>query len=136
MKMRVGNRLMVAREDRKYSQTEMANLLNLSQPAYSRLERNETSADIEQVVNFSKILQIPIQEFLPETFAIHNSNNQNAQVGFIIGNFYHYEDKQIGQEIELKNKELELLKKENELIREKVTHLEELLTRYKKGLSN
>ena len=86
------------REERKLNQTEMAVLLGMSQSAYSRLERNEVSVEIEEIVNFSKKLQVPVQEFLPETFAIHNSNNQNAQVGFIIGNFYSYGDKELAQE--------------------------------------
>ncbi len=52
--MKVGNRLAIAREDRKLNQTEMAELLGLSVPTYSRLERNETSIDLEQVVRFVK----------------------------------------------------------------------------------
>jgi len=68
MKVKVGKKLMWEREDRKLNQIEMAHLLGLPQSAYSRLERNETSVEIEQIVNFSKVLQVPVQEFLPENF--------------------------------------------------------------------
>jgi transcriptional regulator with XRE-family HTH domain len=130
MKLKVGNRLFSAREERKINQTEMAKILGLSQSAYSRLEVNETSAEIEQIVNFAKLLQIPVQEFLPETCAIH-SNNGNGQIGFVIGNSYNYSDKESLHTIELKDQELTFLKRENQLLQDKIQHLEELLQVYK-----
>lgn len=89
IKMKIGNRLLTAREDRKLNQAEMADLLNVTPPTYSRLERNETSIDLDQVVRFAKTLDIPIQEFLPETISINNNGQQNAQ-GFVLGNIYTY----------------------------------------------
>ena len=91
MRMKVGNRLCSARTDRKMNQDEMAELLGVSTFAYARLERNETSAEIEQIANFSEILKIPLEEFLPEKFSIHN-NSRNGHVGFVIGNIYNYKD--------------------------------------------
>lgn len=117
MKVKVGNKLIAEREDRKLTQTEMANLLGLSQSAYSRLERNETSLEIEQIVNIAKILQVPVQDFLPETFAIH-SNNDNNQVGFVIGTYDSYGDAELA--------------KENEFLKEKITLLEREIENLKK----
>ncbi len=107
MKMRVGNRLLSARQERKLTQVEMAEILSVSTPTYSRLERNETSVDLEQVIFFAKMLQIPIQEFLPETMSI-NGNNQNCHVGLVMGNFYQYSDKEQEDILKEKDKETEL----------------------------
>ncbi|SFF31888.1 helix-turn-helix domain-containing protein [Thermoflexibacter ruber] len=117
MKIKIGNKLMWEREERRLNQTEMANLLGLSQSAYSRLERNETSIEIEQIVNFAKKLQVPIQEFLPETFAIH-SNNDNGQVGFVIGNYYNYSDKELAQENQFLKEKIQLLEGEIKNLKE------------------
>lgn len=129
MKMRIGNRLSIAREDRKLNQIEMAELLGVSPSTYSRLERNETSLELEQIVNFSKTLQIPIQEFLPETLAIHHSNNENGQVGFIIGNFNNYANtnelvKDLEHQLALKNQENTFLKEQIENLKKINTLLE------------
>ncbi len=97
--MRIGTKLHTVREDRKMSQAEMADLLGVSAPTYSRLERNDTAVDLEQVVNFSKILQVPIQEFLPETITI-NGTNHNGQIGLVIGTVNHYSEKDTFHEID------------------------------------
>ncbi len=93
--MRVGTKLLNIREERKLTQTEMANLLDVSPSAYARLERGETSTDIDQLIHFSKKLAIPIQEFLPETITVsNNTNSENAQ-GLIMSHItynYHYSD--------------------------------------------
>lgn len=127
MKVKVGNKLMWEREERKLNQIEMAHLLGLSQSAYSRLERNESAIEIEQIVNFSKILQVPVQEFLPETFAIHNSNNQSAQVGFVIGTYYSYGDKELAQENTY-------LKEKIQSLESKIKDLEEIVALLKEKL--
>ncbi len=121
MKMRIGTRLFAAREERKFSQSEMADLLGVSAPTYSRLERNETSIDIEQVVNFSKKLNVPIQEFLPETFSINSSSqqNQNSHIGLVIGNVTHYSNRdELIKSIEAK---VEAKEQENQFLKEKIT---------------
>ena len=124
MKMRIGNRLMTAREERKLSQAEMAELLNVSSSTYSRLERNESAVDLEQIVGFSKTLQIPIQEFLPDTFSINSSSqqNQNSHIGLVIGNVTHYSNRdEIIKNLEAK---VEAKEQENQFLKEKISLLE------------
>ncbi len=112
--MKIGNRLLREREERKLNQSDMADLLDVSVPTYSRLERNETSIDIEQVIKFAKKLEIPVQEFLPETLTISNSGTQthNGQ-GLVLGNIYNYNysDRELAQE--------------NQSLKDKVSYLEE-----------
>jgi transcriptional regulator with XRE-family HTH domain len=89
MKMRAGTNLLRVREERKMTQVEMAELLDISVPTYQRIERNETSIELDKLVSFSNTLNIPIQEFLPDTLAINqNGNSGKGQVVF--GNSYHY----------------------------------------------
>jgi len=132
MKMRIGTRLLSAREERKLNQAEMSDLLGVSPSTYSRLERNETSVELEQVVQYSKILQIPIQEFLPDTLSVNNSNheyNQNAQ-GLVLGSIYNYNysDKEtILKEMAFKDKEIEFLKEKITLLEGKISDLEQII---------
>jgi transcriptional regulator with XRE-family HTH domain len=128
MKMKVGNKLFSTREERKLTQNEMADLLGLSSSAYSRLERNQVSVEVEQIVNFAKVLDIPLQDFLPETLTITNSHNDNAQVGFIIGNYYSY-----GSEANEKlANENEVLREKNEMLQSKIKDLEQIIELMKK----
>lgn len=100
MKLKVGNKLLAIREERKINQTDMAELLSMSISAYQRLERSETFANYEQVMAFSKILEVPIQEFLPDTITISTRQDQNGHIGLVMGNIYNYGDKELTTEIE------------------------------------
>jgi transcriptional regulator with XRE-family HTH domain len=105
MKIRIGSRLFSAREDRKINQTEMAELLGVSVSTYSRLERNESSVDLVQLTKFSESLNIPIQDFLPETLSINSNHHQNGHYGVVMGNIYNYSDKELineNQKLQLK----------------------------------
>jgi transcriptional regulator with XRE-family HTH domain len=127
MKMRIGTKLLTVREDRKMSQAQMADLLGVSAPTYSRLERNETSIDLEQVVNFSKLLQVPIQEFLPETITI-NGTNHNGQIGLVIGTVNHYSEKDTFHEIEKLRLELSHKDEKIAALTSKIADLEKINT--------
>jgi transcriptional regulator with XRE-family HTH domain len=86
MKLRIGTKLLMIREERRLTQAEMADLLALSTSAYQRLERGESQCDFAQLTRFSEILNIPIQEFLPDTVAFHN-HNEGPGPGIIFGNY-------------------------------------------------
>ncbi|TAE00156.1 MAG: XRE family transcriptional regulator [Bacteroidetes bacterium] len=130
MKMRIGTRLLALREDRKMSQAEMADLLGVSAPTYSRLERNETSVDLEQIVHYSKILKVPVQEFLPETITI-NGSNHNGNIGLVIGTVNSYSDKD--SQLQIEKLQLLLTAKDEKIafLETRIKDLEELLAFYK-----
>jgi transcriptional regulator with XRE-family HTH domain len=91
MKLRVGGKLLIIREERRLSQSEMAEMLEMSPSAYARLERNETSAEIEKLCEMAEKLNVPIQDLLPETVSINNnSTNTGNGGGMIFGNQYYY----------------------------------------------
>jgi transcriptional regulator with XRE-family HTH domain len=120
IKMKVGNRLLIAREERKINQADMAEILGVSPPTYSRLERNETSVDINQVIRFADILNIPIQDFLPDAITQHNTNNQNSQGGIggmILGNIYnYYSEKEVHQENQLLKEKIRLFEVKEKIV--------------------
>jgi transcriptional regulator with XRE-family HTH domain len=128
MKIRIGNRLLQARETKDYNQTEMSNFLGISQSAYSRIERNEVGVDIEEVANFSKKLQIPIQEFLPETTSIHSTSqgNQNGQ-GLVLGNIYNYNYADKDETTKQLQADLDKAQQEVSFLKEKISNLEEII---------
>lgn len=112
MKIKVGNRFSSIRDERKLTQQEMAELLEMSVSAYARIEKNVVSPTIEDLLRYSEKLEIPIQDLLPETISIH-SNSQNSHGGGVIlgtsiNNYYYGTDKII----EIKDKENQKLQKE------------------------
>lgn len=126
MKTKIGNRLYRAREERKLNQSEMAELLGVSSATYSRIERNETSIELDQVVNFSRLLSIPVQEFLPDNMTVNGYNHSHkGQVGVVIGNVYHNLNeteltRELQHEIEMKDKEIQFLKEKMLLLEEQI----------------
>ncbi len=121
MKLKVGNKLLAIREERKINQTDMAELLSMSISAYQRLERSETFANYDQVMAFSKALEVPIQEFLPDNITISTRQDQNGHIGLVMGNIYNYGDKELTTEIE--KLRLQLIHKD-----EKISLLETTIT--------
>jgi transcriptional regulator with XRE-family HTH domain len=123
--MKIGSRLFTARTDKKLSQEDMAKLLNVSQSAYSRFERNEVAVDFEQLTAFAKTLQIPLQDFFPENMSVHCENHQ-GKVGILVGNFYSYGECNIGEQLALKDKENALLKEEIKNLKNDIQELKDM----------
>ncbi len=89
MKLRVGTKMLSIREDRRLSQADLADILGIPLSTYSRIERNESSIELEKLVGFADKLNIPIQELLPETLSITNNHHSSGQGGGVIfGNLY------------------------------------------------
>lgn len=107
MKIKIGTRLHSIRNEKKLTQDEMADILGIPSTTYGRIERGETSVQFDDLSKYSEALGLPIQDLLPEIFAIHNNHNQN-QSGLIFGNIYNYYDRtEYTKELEIKIKLLE-----------------------------
>lgn len=117
MKLRIGNKLSTIREDRQMTQIEMAELLQVPESTYSRYERNESQLAYNKIVNFAELLNVPIQELLPETFSITNNNHNAGQGGGVIfGNQYFYLGDNVANQA---------LTRENQDLKEKLALLEQ-----------
>jgi transcriptional regulator with XRE-family HTH domain len=90
--MQVGHKIKKIRDERNISQAEMAELLGMSQSAYSRMERDETQVVMDELVRYAKTLNVPIQEFLPDFINVQNVND-HGQGGpnLIMGNFHYHQ---------------------------------------------
>jgi transcriptional regulator with XRE-family HTH domain len=62
----IGEKLRIQRTIKGYSQEYMAFMLDISQAAYSNLERNETEMTIRRVFEIAEILQISPYELMPK----------------------------------------------------------------------
>lgn len=88
--MQVGHKIKKIRDERNFSQSDMAVLLGMSQSAYYRLERNETLVVLDELVRFSKMLNVPVQEFLPYSIPIKNVNEHGQGGPNLIMWDYHF----------------------------------------------
>jgi transcriptional regulator with XRE-family HTH domain len=59
------------REVKNYSQKYVASRLGISQNAYSKIENNITQLTVHHIKELSKILDVPITDFLKDDFEIH-----------------------------------------------------------------
>lgn len=58
------NKIREIRKDRGYSHEYMAHLLDISQVAYSKIEKNETKLTIERLFKIAEILEAKIEDIL------------------------------------------------------------------------
>lgn len=62
----IGEKIRIHRLTRSYSQEYMAFMLDISQAAYSNLERNETEMTIKRIYEIAEILEISPFELMPK----------------------------------------------------------------------
>ncbi|QEM03723.1 helix-turn-helix transcriptional regulator [Mucilaginibacter rubeus] len=61
----VGERIRIQREIKNYSQTYMSFMLEISQPAYSNIERGTTVLTVPRLYEIAEILEISIFVLMP-----------------------------------------------------------------------
>ncbi|WP_338814993.1 helix-turn-helix domain-containing protein [Bernardetia sp. Wsw4-3y2] len=113
------------RKEKKLSQTEIAEILGISQNAYSRIERGETKLTIDRIKEIATILKVPYTEL------ITNDKNEFTAMYQDISEQHEREKEVIENQLKDKNKyikELEktILDKEMiiSLLQEKIKNLE------------
>jgi|SRR6476661_491587 len=68
IKQTVGERIRIERIRRGYSQEYMAYELNISQNAYSKVERQQSELTVKRLYAIAKILEMDVKELLPESY--------------------------------------------------------------------
>ena len=61
----VGNKIRIQRLSKNYSQQYMAFMLEITQPAYSKIERGETEISLRRVYDIAKVLQVDPFTLMP-----------------------------------------------------------------------
>lgn len=125
MKLSIRHKLLSLREDRQITQAEMAHILQIPDTTYARYERNQSQVPYDKIVRFADLLNIPIQELLPDTMSIQGNNNHHSGQGggaIVFGNLYFYVGDNVANE-DL-NKENQKLSQENETLKERLEALE------------
>ncbi len=111
------------RNKKGFSYENMAQDLDLSVSAYRKIETGETKLTVERLVDISKILETPLNDFL-ETESQKNFNQEireNATGYQAVDNEnIYYEYSEISKKlIEVYEKQIEDLKAENETLKNK-----------------
>lgn len=71
----IGFNIRKIREQKGFSQEYMANVLNISQASYARMENEETKITVERLQKIAEILETSIIDFFnSDKFTIHNQN--------------------------------------------------------------
>jgi transcriptional regulator with XRE-family HTH domain len=122
MKTLVGNKIKKMRELNNFTQEGMAQKLNISPAAYSKLERDETEMTLSRLDEIAKIFKVDTQTILnfdeKQIFNITNSH-QNA-IGNREAHVYHND-----KLVEHLEKEVVHLRNENTRLIEMITHKRE-----------
>jgi transcriptional regulator with XRE-family HTH domain len=66
MQETLGNKIRIQRLIKSYSQEYMAFMLEISQPAYSKIERDETKPNLDRIYEIAEILEISAFILLPK----------------------------------------------------------------------
>ncbi|WP_240452893.1 MULTISPECIES: helix-turn-helix domain-containing protein [Sphingobacterium] len=72
--LHLGDYIRRKREELKISQEAVAYELNMSQAAYSKIERNETKLKVEQVYTIASYFGLSVYELLPPSLASDITN--------------------------------------------------------------
>lgn len=125
----LGNKIRKIRELRNLKQDHMADILGISQSAYSKIEKDEIEVSHERLEQIAKAFGISVQDILSfdERMFFSVMHNQNSSVGYVVHNSIqlsevekqHFEDKiklyedkikLLEDKIEYQQKEIERLK--------------------------
>ena len=67
----ISSRILKARMDKGYTQSNLADAVGVKQPAVAQWEQGETMPKLETLMAVSKELQQPLSYFFPNTVANH-----------------------------------------------------------------
>ena len=74
----IGNKIRRLRENKGFSQEEMAERLNISRSAYGRMENGETNSWVHHIEKLCQELEMKIEDFFMNSDNNINTNQDNA----------------------------------------------------------
>ncbi len=117
--MHVGYKLKKLRENKRVSQQEVADFLEISQRTYSNFESDKSKPSIDQLSKLSELLDFDLLELLQEQGITFNQKNKNGSNNAIVKNEY---PEQLVTQYEFRISELKEL---ITLLKDKITSLEQ-----------
>lgn len=76
----IGKRLAEIRKSKKFKQTELAEILNVSQQIISNIERDVTTPDIEQLKKIADIYNISLDQLVGREFFGDNTDDIERRI--------------------------------------------------------
>lgn len=117
----LGRKIKKLRELRNYTQEYMADQLGVSQPAYSKMETDETEINDVRLTQIAKALNISVQDILAfDEKTIFNIMHNQTGIYNNGGTHYHFPEdlkKLYEDKIHLMQEMIDMLKKENEQLK-------------------
>ena len=112
------------RSKKGFSYENMAHDLDLSASAYRKIETGETKLTVERLVEISKILETPLDEFLDtngqKNFSQENKDTATGYQGFNDDNRVYYDNAELSKKlIAVYEKQIEDLKAEIQQLKSK-----------------
>ena len=106
------NKIRDIRKDKGYSHEYMAHLLDISQVAYSKIEKNETKLTVDRLYKISEILESKIEDLLDiKSDKIYNQDLKDNSIGHQeIQNMYQDNKEVYEKLIASKDEQIALLK--------------------------
>ncbi|MFT3884852.1 MAG: helix-turn-helix transcriptional regulator [Flavobacteriales bacterium] len=80
----ITEKIRILREQKKLRHEDMAERLNISQSAYSRLEKGDAKLDVERLQKIAEVLEVPVEELLngePLIFNVYD--NKGGANGYV-----------------------------------------------------
>ena len=82
VKDNIAYRIRKLRENKDYTQQNMADELGLSHSAYSKIERGQTDPSVGRLTEIAKILEVEVTFFFQDTSLINKIDDPNKTYGF------------------------------------------------------
>ncbi len=135
--MKTHEKLRHLREEKAWSQEDMAERMNMSPSGYAKIERGDTQLKFEKLEQIAQIFQIDIVELMsnPEKGVIFFMNENSDYTIMAEGSHYYCSNEDVTMEIEklkmsVKHKD-ELLEQQKKCLRIKKEKLIPLMNLYK-----
>lgn len=122
--MSIGTRIKHLREQRHYSQEYMAGKLNISQPAYSKIESESSNVNLDRLEQIAQIFELNIADLLSSEQVFFNQVSHNHQVNGVMYT-----------QVELSSSERSLYENLIQQLKEENQHLKETIEYLKKKLA-
>lgn len=108
----IHNQIKKLRLDQNLSQQQIADLLFMSQAAYSKIESGQTSIKIDTLIRILDVFKEKAADILSNygIKLIHLANKKDMQAEISLDNFYQYYKQVLDEMLMIKNKEINELK--------------------------